>query len=164
MCLMVLVAAGRPLLAAPIDPQVRHIAVLALDSAQGVGYHAPGLTLRYRYEVTSRYGCGCALRLQPQDLWALASEEATEEEELSARETVEDLQRLADLVEIGRQAGPVELYAAVDSDLAAMAAAQSGLEGVASRRTVALADFRRPGVQLVERQLVTITPDGDLSA
>ena len=152
MCLLVKVAASRPLPTAPIDPEHRHIAVLDLNDWQGGDHYTRWMTLPYIYEVTSRYGCGCNLRFWPEDSWALMSDEATEEEEERAREKVEDLQRVADVVEIGLAAGPVELFAAVDSDLPTVE--------VESRRTVTLAEFRRPDFVLVKHQMLTIVADG----
>ena len=81
MCLLVKVAASRPLPTAPIDPEHRHIAVLDLNDWQGGDHYTRWMTLPYIYEVTSRYGCGCNLRFWPEDSWALMSDEATEEEE-----------------------------------------------------------------------------------
>lgn len=148
MCLIVKIAANCPLPTAPVDPERRRIAVLDLNNWQGDDSYTRWMTLPYVYEVTSRYGCGCDLRLSQSELWALTDDDAGEDEEISARETVEDWQQVANVIEIGLQAGPVELFAATDSELPTVE--------VESRRSMTLAEIRRFDFQLVERQMVTI--------
>mgnify|MGYP000924469736 CR=1 FL=1 len=96
MCLIVKIAANCPLPTAPVDPERRRIAVLDLNNWPGDGSYTRWMTLPFVYEVTSRYGCGCDLRLSRSDAWALTDENAGEEEEISARGTLEDWQRVVD--------------------------------------------------------------------
>ena len=151
MCLIVKIAANCPLPTAPVDLERRRIAVLDLNNWPGDGSYTRWMTLPFVYEVTSRYGCGCDLRLSRSDAWALTDENAGEEEEISARETLEDWQQVVDVIEIGLRAGPVELFAATDSELPTVK--------VESRRRVTSAEIRQFDFQLVERQMVTITTE-----
>jgi hypothetical protein len=61
---------------------------------------------------------------------------------------MEDYQALVDLVAIGLEAGPVEIFTCWDSDCFSVE--------IGSRRKVSLREFRRPGFALVERELLTV--------
>ena len=150
MCLVLLIAAACPLPAAPIDPEHRRIAVIDLRTPEAA-HLARWMTLPYAYDVTSRYGCACALQTSPEDAGRLLRGEGTDEELQSIRETLEDLQRVADLVAIGLAAGLVELFTYWEAD-------RQQVE-IESRRTVTLAELRTPGFGLVERQMLTVVAD-----
>lgn len=64
MCLILVIAAARPLPAAPVDHQHRRIAVIDLRAPEAA-HLARWMTLPYAYDVTSRYGCACALQTSP---------------------------------------------------------------------------------------------------
>ena len=148
MCKLVTLAASRPLPTYPYNPEYRRISVVDLASRIGATYHTRLLTLPYAYDVTSRYGCACGLQVMPEDLAVLtdASQPARSVKAILA--ALEDFQRLADLVEVGLEAGPVEIFTCWDGDCFT---AQ-----VESRRTVTLPEFRQPGFPLIDRQIVTV--------
>ncbi len=89
--------------------------------------------------------------LAPHELWALTDDDATDGEEISDRETAEDWQRVVDVIEIGLGAGPVELFAATDSEL------PTG--EVESRLSATLAEILRFDFRLIERRMLVITAE-----
>jgi hypothetical protein len=84
----------------------------------------------------------------PEDLATLADASIPAQSVRSIRAALEDFQRMIDLVEIGLEAGPVEIFTCWDSDCFT---AQ-----VESRRTVTLSQLRQPGFPLVDRQVVKV--------
>jgi hypothetical protein len=148
MCKLVTLAASRPLPTYPFDPTYREIAVIDLALRIGATYPTRLLSLPYAYDVTSRYGCACGLEVMPEDLATLADASIPAQSVRSIRAALEDFQRMIDLVEIGLEAGPVEIFTCWDSDCFT---AQ-----VESRRTVTLPQLRQPGFPLVDRQVVKV--------
>jgi hypothetical protein len=148
MCILVTLAANRPLPTYPFDPEYRHIAVVDLAARVGATYYARLLSLPYAYDVTSRYGCGCGLQVTPEDIATLAEAASPAQYLKSIRAALEDFQHMVDLVEIGLDAGPVEIFTCWDSECFTVQ--------VESRLTATLAQLRQPGFPLVDRQVVTV--------
>jgi hypothetical protein len=149
MCKLITVAAACSLPTFPYDGQRQRIAVTDLTLRSGAVYHTRLVSLPYAYNVTSRNGCGCDLCLSPEDLLPLCDDDAAERERQILRAAMEDYEALVDLVAIGLEAGPVEIFTCWDSDCFSVE--------IGSRRQVTLREFRRPGFALVERELLTIT-------
>ena len=148
MCKLVTLAASRPLPTYPFDPMYRQIAVVDLASRIGATYHTRLLSLPYAYDVTSRYGCACGLQVMPEDLATLADTPLIAQSVWSIRAALEDFRRMTDLVEIGLEVGPVEIFTCWDSDCFT---AQ-----VESWRTVTLPQLRQPCFPLIDRQVVKV--------